>query len=163
VVGLREQRRRLLVMYSTAIIVGALLGYLVLHGQPEQVKLTLLAGAGGVLLAAVTQVMISEAVEALHEEPPSLTGLMYLVGLAFFLVLESITVRPPLILATQIFERAGQAPARGERSCFRPTDGEHQHHLRLATTHGGDDGIGRAMRYLTCISDPGPSNKVDLV
>ncbi len=84
-------RRRLLVMYTAAILLGATLGYLVLQSQPLQVKLTLLAAAGGVLLAAVTQVMIPEAIEALHDEPPSLTGLLYVVGLAFFLVLHSVT------------------------------------------------------------------------
>jgi zinc transporter ZupT len=72
-------------------VLGALLGYLVLQTQPEQVRLTLLAAAGGVLLAAVTQVMIPEAIEALHDEPPSLTGLMYVVGLALFLVLHALT------------------------------------------------------------------------
>jgi ZIP family zinc transporter len=85
-----ERRRRLLLMYMVAIVAGAMLGYLVLQGQPEWVKLTLLAGAGGVLLAAVTQVMIPEAIEALHDEPPSLTGLMYVVGLAAFLLLQRV-------------------------------------------------------------------------
>jgi ZIP family zinc transporter len=83
-------RRRLLLMYTAAILVGAVLGYLVLQGQPEAVKFTLLAAAGGLLLAAVTQVMIPEAIEALHDEPPSLTGLMYVVGVALFLVLKSV-------------------------------------------------------------------------
>jgi ZIP family zinc transporter len=83
-----ERRRRLLLMYMLAILAGAMLGYLVLQGQPESVKLTLLAAAGGVLLAAVTQVMIPEAIEALHDEPPSLTGLMYVAGLAAFLLLN---------------------------------------------------------------------------
>jgi len=83
-------RRRLLLTYAGAIIAGAMLGYIILQNQPENVKLMLLAGAGGILLAAVTQVMIPEAIEALHDEPPSLTGLMYVVGLAFFLLVKSI-------------------------------------------------------------------------
>jgi ZIP family zinc transporter len=83
-------RRRLLLMYAGVIVAGAVLGYLVLHSQPHAVQLTLLAAAGGVLLAAVTQVMIPEAIEALHDEPPSLTGLMYVVGLAFFLGLNAV-------------------------------------------------------------------------
>jgi ZIP family zinc transporter len=83
-----ERRRRLVLMYAAAIVAGAMLGYLVLQGRPESVQLTLLAGAGGVLLAAVTQVMIPEAIEALHDEPPSLTGLMYVAGIASFLLLK---------------------------------------------------------------------------
>jgi ZIP family zinc transporter len=83
-----ERRRRLVLMYMAAIVAGAMLGYVVLQGQPEWVKLTLLAAAGGILLAAVTQVMIPEAIEALHDEPPSLTGLMYVAGLATFLLLK---------------------------------------------------------------------------
>jgi ZIP family zinc transporter len=83
-------RRRLLLMYTAAILAGAVLGYVVLQSQPAQVQLTLLAGAGGVLLAAVTQVMIPEAIEALHDEPPSLTGLMFVVGLALFLLLKGL-------------------------------------------------------------------------
>jgi zinc transporter ZupT len=83
-------RRRLLLMYAGVIVAGAVLGYLVLHSQPEAVQLTLLAAAGGVLLAAITQVMIPEAIEALHDEPPSLTGPMYVVGLAFFLGLNAV-------------------------------------------------------------------------
>lgn len=85
-------RRRLLATYGAAILLGAILGYLVLQSQPEQVKFTLLAAAAGVLLAAVTQVMIPQAIQALHHEPPSLTGLMYVVGLAFFVALKSLTV-----------------------------------------------------------------------
>jgi ZIP family zinc transporter len=85
-----ERRRRLVLMYAAAIVGGAMLGYLVLQGQPASVQLTLLAGAAGVLLAAVTQVMIPEAIEALHDEPPSLTGLMYVAGLASFLVLKRV-------------------------------------------------------------------------
>jgi zinc transporter ZupT len=69
-------RRRVLVMYAGVILVGAILGFLVLQNQPVQVKLTLLAGAGGILIAAVTQVMIPEAIEALHDEPPRLTGIL---------------------------------------------------------------------------------------
>jgi hypothetical protein len=34
--------------------------------------------------------MIPESIEALHDEPPSLTGLMYVVGLAFFLGLNAV-------------------------------------------------------------------------
>jgi ZIP family zinc transporter len=83
-------RRRVLAMYAGVILLGAILGYLVLQNQPAQVKLTLLAGAGGILLAAVTQVMIPEAIEALHDEPPSLTGLMYVAGLALFVALAGI-------------------------------------------------------------------------
>jgi hypothetical protein len=34
--------------------------------------------------------MIPEAIEALHDEPPSLTGLMYVVGPAFLPGLNSV-------------------------------------------------------------------------
>ncbi|MBV9577584.1 MAG: ZIP family metal transporter [Chloroflexi bacterium] len=83
-------RRRLVLMYGGVIVIGAMLGYLVFNSQSEAVQLTVLAAAGGVLFAAVTQVMIPEAIEALHDAPPSLTGLMYVVGLGLFLVLKGV-------------------------------------------------------------------------
>lgn len=43
--------------------------------------------------------MIPEAIEALHDAPPSLTGLMYVVGLAFFLAMKSVAGLRTVLLA----------------------------------------------------------------
>ena len=85
----RRYRRVLLLLYFLSNVLGALFGYLVLRNQPEAVVLTVIAGAGGFLFAAVTQVMIPQALEALRDEAPSLTGLMFVVGLAFFAAREA--------------------------------------------------------------------------
>lgn len=79
----QNQRRVLLLIFFATVLVGAMLGFLVLRNQSETLSLVLIAGAAGVLITAVTQVMIPEAVEAIHNERPSLTGILFLVGLGF--------------------------------------------------------------------------------
>jgi len=82
-----ERRRRLSILFVVIILAGAMLGYGVIEGQSELVKLTLVALVSGFLITMVTQTMIPEA----HRQSaaPSL-GMFFIGGLSLFALMSLI-------------------------------------------------------------------------
>ncbi len=86
--GLPLKRRRLLSLAFIGIILaGALLGYLVLNGQPESVRSALVALVSGFLITMVVLTMIPEARQ---QSAARSLGTFFIGGLALFALLALI-------------------------------------------------------------------------
>lgn len=77
----REHRRLLGLLCFLAVLVGAMLGYLVLRNQPLELRLILVALASGFLITTVIEGMIPEAN---REGEPGFAGLFYIAGLSLY-------------------------------------------------------------------------------
>lgn len=77
----QANRRRLSYLFFGCVMAGALLGYLLLRHQSQDVRLTLIALASGFLITTVTQSMIPEAN---REGEPSFAGVFFVGGLALY-------------------------------------------------------------------------------
>lgn len=76
-----ERRRQLALACFFAVLLGAMVGYLVLRNQPMQVRLILMSLASGFLFTTVTQSMIPEAN---REGEPGFAGILYIGGLSLY-------------------------------------------------------------------------------
>lgn len=76
-----ERRRRLGYLFFICLVAGALLGYLLLRNQPQELRLVLIALASGFLVTTITQSMIPEAN---REGEPSFAGVFFVGGLALY-------------------------------------------------------------------------------
>jgi ZIP family zinc transporter len=84
--GVPPGRRRLLsILFVVAILAGATLGYWVLEGQPELVKLALVSLVSGFLITMVTQTMIPEAQQ---QSAARSLGIFFIAGLSLFALLS---------------------------------------------------------------------------
>jgi zinc transporter, ZIP family len=81
----RERRRLLAISFFLAILIGAMLGYVVLQNQALEVRLILIALASGFLITTVTQSMIPEANK---EGEPSFAGILFIAGLSLYALLS---------------------------------------------------------------------------
>ena len=84
--GMPPERRRLLsILFIVIILAGATLGYWVLEGQSELVKLALVSLVSGFLITMVTQSMIPEA----HQQSAARSlGIFFVGGLSLFALLS---------------------------------------------------------------------------
>lgn len=76
-----QQRRLLSLLIFGCVMAGAVLGYLLLSNQSNQVRLTMIALASGFLITTVTQSLIPEAN---RKGEPSLAGVLFVAGLALY-------------------------------------------------------------------------------
>lgn len=77
----RAQRLLLAASFAIPILLGATLGFFAVRGQPEILKLSLLAFTAGILMAVAVEEMIPEA----HDEgEPKFGPLALVFGFAFF-------------------------------------------------------------------------------
>jgi ZIP family zinc transporter len=86
----RWTRLLLAASFVAPILLGTTLGYWVVRGRPELVKLGLLAFTAGVLVLAAVEEMLPEAHqnEELHEEP-RVAALIFVGGFALFALLST--------------------------------------------------------------------------
>jgi ZIP family zinc transporter len=82
---LAEHRRLLGWMFVAALMVGAILGYLVLQNQPLGLRMVLVALASGFLITTVVQGIIPEAN---REGEPGFAGVLYIGGLSLYALLS---------------------------------------------------------------------------
>lgn len=84
--GMSSEHRRVLGgMFIVALMVGALLGYLVLQNQPLAVRMVLVALASGFLITTVVQGIIPEAN---REGEPGFAGTLYIGGLSLYALMS---------------------------------------------------------------------------
>ncbi|KXK22971.1 MAG: hypothetical protein UZ15_CFX003000762 [Chloroflexi bacterium OLB15] len=83
-------RRTLSLIFITALVGGALLGFLVFRNQSIDVRLVLIAAASGFLITTVTQSIIPEAN---RDGEPSLAALFFVAGLSLY-ALFTLLVKP---------------------------------------------------------------------
>lgn len=74
-------RRSLMAIFGTAIVGGALLGYIVFRNQSIEARLFVIAIASGFLITTVTQSIIPEAK---NDEEPGLAALFFVAGLSLY-------------------------------------------------------------------------------
>jgi ZIP family zinc transporter len=78
--GLAPARRRLLALIAAlAVLAGALIGFLALRNQSQELRTLLIAATAGFLLTTVTQSMTPEAQ---RDAPTNVSGYFYIGGLA---------------------------------------------------------------------------------
>jgi zinc transporter, ZIP family len=82
----RRQRILLSLGFSIPILLGATIGYFVLHDAPEIITLSVLALTGGILTSAVIEEMVTEA----HEGETSRTDPIFLTAGAGLFALVSV-------------------------------------------------------------------------
>ncbi len=88
--GMSAKNRRLLsFLFFLCVLAGALLGYLVLRNQSEELRLILVALASGFLITTVVQGLIPEAN---REGEPGFAGILYIAGLSLY-GLMSLTIQ----------------------------------------------------------------------
>jgi zinc transporter, ZIP family len=81
---LKEQRQRLAYLLFGCVLGGAILGYALLRNQPQDIRLILIAMAGGFLITTVTQSIIPEAN---REGEPSFAGILFVAGISLYALL----------------------------------------------------------------------------
>jgi ZIP family zinc transporter len=77
----QQNRRRLSFLFFLCVLAGALLGYLVLRNQSQELRLILVALASGFLITTVVQGLIPEAN---REGEPGFAGVLYVAGLSLY-------------------------------------------------------------------------------
>lgn len=83
--GVSPARRRLLsLLFILCIMGGAIVGYVLLRNQSDQVRLALIAFASGFLITTVTQSMIPEAN---REGEPGFAGIFFVGGVSLYALL----------------------------------------------------------------------------
>lgn len=88
--GMSAKNRRLLsYLFFLCVLAGALVGYLVLRNQSEELRLILVALASGFLITTVAQGLIPEAN---REGEPGFAGILYIAGLSLY-GLMSLTIQ----------------------------------------------------------------------
>ena len=81
-----EGRRILTAVYAVSALAGA---FFIAKNASEASGKTLIGGAAGFLLTAVTQAMISEAID---DQDANVSAIMFVVGLCFFAMLKVVFV-----------------------------------------------------------------------